>query len=67
MNDLPTIDPALGAREGTIDFRGYRVWYAVVGEEEEVHELRSSMRDDAVQSKLVRKDGVLSALRRVAS
>lgn len=32
MNDLPTIDPALHAREGTIDFRGYRVWYAVVGE-----------------------------------
>ena len=35
MNDLPTIDPALGAREGTIDFRGYRVWYAIIGEKEE--------------------------------
>ncbi len=35
MNDLPTIDPALRAREGTIDFRGYRVWYAIVGEEQE--------------------------------
>jgi L-proline amide hydrolase len=35
MNDLPTIDHSLGAREGTIDFRGYRVWYACVGEEEE--------------------------------
>jgi proline-specific peptidase len=36
MNDLPTIDPALGAREGTINFRGYRVWYAVIGEKEEL-------------------------------
>jgi L-proline amide hydrolase len=36
MNDLTTIDPALGAREGTIDFRGYRVWYAVIGETEEL-------------------------------
>lgn len=36
MNDLPTIDPALHAREGTIDFRGYRVWYAIVGEEQEL-------------------------------
>jgi len=34
MNDLPTIDPALGAHEGMIDFRGYRVWYAIVGEEQ---------------------------------
>lgn len=33
MHDLPTIDPALGAREGTIDFRGHRVWYACVGEQ----------------------------------
>lgn len=30
--DLPTIDKALGAREGWIDFRGYRVWYAVIGD-----------------------------------
>jgi L-proline amide hydrolase len=36
MNDLPTIDPALGAREGTIEFRGYRVWYAIIGETEEI-------------------------------
>ena len=36
MNDLPTIDPALGAREGTLDFRGYRVWYAILGEKEEL-------------------------------
>jgi proline-specific peptidase len=36
MNDLPTIDPALGAREGTIDFRGYRVWYGIIGETEEL-------------------------------
>ena len=35
MLELPTIDPALGAREGVIDFRGYRVWYACVGEETE--------------------------------
>jgi L-proline amide hydrolase len=32
MNDLPTIDPSLHAREGTINFRGYKVWYACVGE-----------------------------------
>lgn len=32
MTDLPTIDPTLGAREGWIDFRGHRVWYAVVGD-----------------------------------
>jgi proline-specific peptidase len=31
MSELPTIDPALGAREGMIDFRGHRVWYAIVG------------------------------------
>ncbi len=36
MNVLPTIDPALNAREGTIDFRGHRVWYAIVGEKEEI-------------------------------
>ncbi len=30
--DLPTIDKTLGANEGWIDFRGYRVWYAVVGD-----------------------------------
>ncbi len=36
MNDLPTIDPALGAREGTIAFCGYRVWYAIIGEQEEL-------------------------------
>jgi proline-specific peptidase len=36
MNDLPTIDPALHAREGTIDFRGYRVWYGCIGEGEEL-------------------------------
>lgn len=35
MPELPTIDPSLGAREGVIDFRGYRVWYACVGEETE--------------------------------
>ena len=32
MADLPTIDPSLNAREGTIDFRGHKVWYACVGE-----------------------------------
>ena len=32
MNDLPTIDPSLHAREGTLDFRGYRIWYACIGE-----------------------------------
>jgi L-proline amide hydrolase len=32
MTDLPTIDGALGATEGWIDFRGHRVWYAVVGD-----------------------------------
>lgn len=26
MNDLPTIDPSLNAREGAIHFRGYLVW-----------------------------------------
>jgi proline-specific peptidase len=36
MDELPTIDPYLRAREGTIDFRGYRVWYACVGEGEEL-------------------------------
>ena len=36
MDELPTIDPSLRAREGTIDFRGYRIWYGCVGEEEEV-------------------------------
>ena len=28
-----TIDPALEAREGFIDFEGWRTWYAVVGDE----------------------------------
>ncbi len=32
MTDLPTIDGALGATEGWIGFRGYRVWYAVVSD-----------------------------------
>jgi len=32
MGELLTIDPSLNAREGTIDFRGYRVWYACIGE-----------------------------------
>ena len=32
MTALPRIDPTLGAREGQLEFRGYRVWYAVVGE-----------------------------------
>ena len=36
MNELPTIDPSLRAREGTIDFRGYRIWYGCIGEGEEV-------------------------------
>jgi len=36
MDVPPTIDPALGAREGTIDFHGYRVWYAILGEKEEL-------------------------------
>jgi proline-specific peptidase len=36
MTDLPAIDPSLHAREGTIDFRGYRVWYGCVGEREEL-------------------------------
>jgi proline-specific peptidase len=36
MVDLPTIDPNLKAREGTIDFRGHRVWYACIGEKDEV-------------------------------
>src|SRR5262249_30060669 len=36
MNDLPTIDPSLHAREGTLDFRGYQVWYASIGEKEEL-------------------------------
>ena len=36
MNDLPTIDPSLNAREGKIDFRGYQVWYGCVGEREEL-------------------------------
>jgi L-proline amide hydrolase len=36
MNDLPAIDPSLNAREGTIDFRGYRVWYGCIGEGEEL-------------------------------
>ncbi len=39
MTNLPTIDPALGASEGWIDFRGYRVWYAVVGDLEHTREL----------------------------
>lgn len=33
MTPLPTIDPALNAREGRLTFRGYQVWYAVIGEE----------------------------------
>ena len=36
MNNLPTIDPSLHAREGTIDFHGYRVWYACIGERDEL-------------------------------
>ena len=36
MNDLPTIDPCLRAREGVLEFRGHRVWYASVGEEDEL-------------------------------
>jgi proline-specific peptidase len=36
MVDLPTIDPSLRAREGTIYFRGYRVWYACIGEGEKL-------------------------------
>ncbi|HTS22460.1 MAG TPA: proline iminopeptidase-family hydrolase [Casimicrobiaceae bacterium] len=36
MHDLPTIDPLLHAREGTIEFRGYRVWYGCMGEEDEL-------------------------------
>ncbi len=32
MSELPNIDPSLHAREGVIDFRGYRVWYGYVGE-----------------------------------
>ncbi len=28
-----TIDPALGAREGFIEFEGFRTWYAIVGDE----------------------------------
>ena len=36
MNDFPTIDPSLRAREGTIDFHGYRVWYACIGEGDEL-------------------------------
>lgn len=35
MNELLTIDPALRAREGTIEFRGHRVWYAAIGEASE--------------------------------
>ena len=34
MSELVRIDPALGAREGTIEFPGYQVWYAIVGEGE---------------------------------
>jgi L-proline amide hydrolase len=36
MNDLPTIDPSLCAREGTLNFRGYQVWYACIGEGKEL-------------------------------
>jgi len=36
MGELPSIDPALQAREGVINFRGYRVWYGCVGEEAEL-------------------------------
>lgn len=32
-----SIDPALGAREGFIDFEGLRTWYAVVGDEAAEH------------------------------
>lgn len=35
MSELARIDTALGAREGAIEFRGYRVWYAIVGEGED--------------------------------
>ena len=35
MSDTPTIDPSLHAREGLIDFRGHRVWYACIGEADE--------------------------------
>jgi L-proline amide hydrolase len=31
--DLPTIDPALGARELWVEFEGLRTWVAVVGDE----------------------------------
>jgi proline-specific peptidase len=32
MTALPTIAPALNAREGRLEFSGHQVWYAVVGE-----------------------------------
>ncbi len=36
--ELPTIDPALDAREYFLDFEGYRTWIAVVGDEAEERE-----------------------------